>query len=329
MKNQVHNLSTKRLNEFEKGDTIYCRYKKSDTHPIFLCEFLSFDKSKGVVTARIIEHFEWKTAYAGDEIIKVKYYDCALYGNATGEEGRNYYRFFDSSLYAMHPMEEHKVVENDVHVSKHPSYALARFSRINGSHRSLFGSSIQNQNTIVLSISRATHERSLGSDWYHSNQEIIEVEMSQNQFAELITSFNYGTGIPVTIRHINHEQYPNPPFIAKSDLFVNEFQKRMYNYSAEVRKVFEKTTDILKNKNSIGKGDRELILKELESLMSVLENGMPYYQGQFIEAMEKTVLEAKSEVEAFVEHAIRTKGLEAIGYNKSENMPRLENGSES
>lgn len=323
--NYKHNLSTKRLNEFVKGDTIYCRYNKSEQKPLFLCEFIEYDKSKAVVTARILEHFEWNKGYKQDEIIKVKYHDCALYGNATGDDSsRAYFRFFDYSLYAMHPLEKHQVSENDVHISKHPSYGLARFSRINGSHRALFGSSIQNQNTITLTITRAEHQRNLGNDWYHGNQEIIEVEMSQTQFAELITSFNYGTGIPVTIKHLNHDIYPNPPFLSKVDLHNSEFQKRMYNYRKRMEEVVEKTTDILKNKNSIGKGDREQILQELESLMSVVSNGIPFYQEQFVEAMEKTVLEAKGEIEAFVEKQIRDKGLEAIGFNKQNNMPRIE-----
>lgn len=324
MKNPKHNLSTKRLTEFVAGDTIYCRYYKDDSKPLLLCEFLSYDNSKATVTARILEHLEWNAGYKQDEIIKVKYNDCALYGNATKEDGRSYYRFFDYSLYAMHPLEQHEILENDVHVSEHPSYGLARFSRINGGHRALFGSSIQNQNTITLSISRAKHERNIGNDWYYAKNEIIEIEMSQNQFSELITSFNMGSGIPVTIKHINHDIYPNPPFQSQADLHSQEFQKYMYNYRKEIETVLEKTKDVLQNKNSIGKGDRETMLKDLESLMDKLSSGIPYYQQQFSEAMEKTVIEAKAEVEAFIERQIRNKGLEALGYDVERDRPRIE-----
>lgn len=322
--NIKYNLSTKKLNEFVSGDTIYCRYNKSDQKPLFLCEFISYDYKKALVTARILEHFEWNKGYKQDEIITVRYSDCALYGNATDEENRAYYRFFDSSLYAMHPLEEHKVFGNDVHVEKHPSYGMARFSRINGYNRSLFGSSVQSQNSITFTISRAKHERSHANDWFHSCEELIEIEMSNNQFAELITSFNYGSGIPVTICHVNHDRYPYPPFQSKFDLHNAEFKKQMFNYGIDAQKMVEKTLDLL-NKNTIGKTDREVIRKEIESLMNMIKSSIPFYQEQFVEATEKTLVEAKSEFEAWVEGQIRSKGLQALADEIKSQMPLIEN----
>lgn len=323
MRKPVHNLSTKKLTEFVNGDTIYCRYNKSPQKPVFLCEFIEYNSKKATVTARILEHFEWDKGYKQDEIISVSYYDCCLYGNATDEENRAYYRWFDSSLYAMHPLEEHKVFENDVHVEKHPSYGMARFSRINGYNRPLFGSTLQTQNSIVLTIVRATHKRSLANDWFHSGEELIEIEMSNNQFAELITSFNYGSGIPVTIRHFNHDHYPHPPFQSKFDLHNSEFKKQMHNYAIDAKKMVEKTLDLL-SKNTIGKGDKEVIKKEIESLMMMIQTSIPFYQEQFVEATEKTLTEAKSEFEAWVESQIRSEGLEALSLEIKSQMPELE-----
>lgn len=317
MSKYVKNLSTKKLTEFVKGDTIYCRYTKSDQKPIFLCEFISYDHKHAKVKARILE------GYNQDEIITVNYENCALYGNATEDADRAYFRFFDSSLYAMHPLEKHKVAGNDLHVSEHPSYGLARFSRITGGNRSLFGSSIQSSNTITFTITRASHERDLGNDWYHSKNEIIEIEMSNNQFAELITSFNYGEGIPVTIRRINHDRFPHPPFMSKIDLHNNEFKKKMYNYAVDAEKMVAKTLELLKKPN-VGKGDKEVIQKEVESLLNMLKSSIPFYQNQFVEATEKTLTEAKSEFEAWVESKIRSKGLEALGDEIRAQMPVLE-----
>lgn len=323
--NPTHNLSTKKLTELTPKDTIYIRYNKSDRKPVFLCQFVSYDPKKSLVTGKIIQtEQDFENSLIG-QTITARYSDCALFGNATDEENRSYYRWFDRSLYAMHPLEEHKVLENDVHVSKHPSYALARFSRISGGHRALFGSSIQSQQTITFSITRATHDRSLNNDWYHGNKELIEIEMSSNQFAELITSFNMGQGIPVTIRHINHEMYPEPPFQAKADIFNAEFQKQMHNFGVDMKKTVETAIDLLTNKANIGKGDRDVILKSIDSLVSHITNSIPFVQEQFRESMEKTVVEAKSEIEAFIENKIRNTGLEALGYKKEENAPLIEN----
>jgi hypothetical protein len=291
---------------------------------LHLCKFLSYDSKKGTVTGEITSvKDKWRERIIGNTITS-KIDSCALYGNASNEENRSYYRWFDRSLYAMHPLEEHKVFENDVHVSKHPSYGLASFSRISGGHRALFGSSIQSQHTITLSISRAKHDRSLSNDWYHVQQELIEIEMSNNQFAELITSFNMGSRIPVTIRHINHEQYPSPPFQSKADIFSAEFGKQMQNFGVDMKKTVEQANDILNNKNTIGKGDREVIIKSIETLMRHITSEIPFVQKQFTESMGKTIVEAKSEVEAFIENKIRSTGLNALGYQK-ENYPLIEN----
>ena len=317
------NLSTKKITDFTEEDTIYIRlyYWK----PVYLCQYIKYDSSKAIVTGMVISvAYDYENGMIG-KTISARLYDCALFGNATTEENRSpYFRWFDRSLYAMHPMEEHKVFENDVHVSKHPSYGLARFSRISGGHRALFGSSIQSQQTIILTISRAEHDRSLNKDWYHSKGELIEIEMSNNQFAELMTSFNMGSGIPVTIKHINHEMYPDAPFQAKGDIFSAEFQKQMHNYGVEMKKTIETATDILTNKANIGKGDRDVILKSLDRLVTHVTNSIPFVADQFREQMDKTVVEAKSEVEAFIEHKIRSTGMEALGYKK-ENYPLLEN----
>ena len=77
-------------------------------------------------------------------------------------------------------------------VTTHPSFGIAKFSRHSCSHpQSLFGSSIGHENTITLTISRADHIRSDSSyDRYYEKGQIIEVEMSAAQFAEMITTMN-------------------------------------------------------------------------------------------------------------------------------------------
>ena len=79
---------------------------------------------------------------------------------------------------------------------EHESYGLVGVSRISGSDRNLFGSSIRHKNTMMLRVKRANKERHLNRDWYHANETIVEVEMSPVQYAEMISSPNVGEGIP-------------------------------------------------------------------------------------------------------------------------------------
>lgn len=322
MKQPVKNLCTKKITEFTTDDTIYIQVMEGDMSRTYLCKFIEYDPRNASVIGEIIDVTE---DYMKDKIgkqIRAKLHNCGLFGNAVENSDRAYYRWFDSSLYAMHPLEEHKITENGLTIPKHPSYGIARFSRVNHSGRvPLFGSSIQHGNTITLTISKASHERDLSHDWYHTRDEMIEIEMSNNQFGELISSFNYGSGVPVTIKRLNHERMPDPPFLSKIDLFKGEFKNQMHNYAIDVQSGFEAAMDILKNKPNIGKGDREVIISAFEKVISKLKSSLPFINNSFHDAMDKAVVEAKGEIEAHFERYIREKGLEAIGAV----APKLEN----
>lgn len=318
----IKNLNTKPITSFTQEDTIYIRDTKDDIKPLILCSFLAFEPKNRIVSGYIIEGNQTYQK----KVLSARITDCALYGDETEEENRSRYRFFDRSLYAMHPLEKSKIVENDVHISEHPSYALVRFNRVSGSHRALFGSSIQSQQTVSLSISRARHDRSLSNDWFHAKQELIEIELSQHQFAELITSFGLGEGGPATIRHLNGEMYPEPPFQSKEDIFNNEFKKKMHNFSVSIKIAAEKSLELLGKKTPLGKGDRDTIERGITSMLQTIQSSIPFISEQFQESMQQVVTSAKADIEAFVENKIRNTGLEALGFGK-ENIPLIEDNS--
>ena len=85
---------------------------------------------------------------------------------------------------------------------KHPSFGMLSFNRTHGGHSNLFGSSIQHNDTIHMVLKEGVVIRGLNDDRYVGEDEILEVEMSQSQFAELITSMNVGTGTPCTIKYL-------------------------------------------------------------------------------------------------------------------------------
>ena len=89
---------------------------------------------------------------------------------------------------------------------KHPCFGLARFSRIYGYSGFMFGSDVQSENFIELTINHA--ERVQGDyrvHYYDYGVPIVRLKMTQTQFAELLTNMNIGNGIPVTLETINGE----------------------------------------------------------------------------------------------------------------------------
>lgn len=196
----------------------------------------------------------------------------------------------------------------------HPSYALLSFSRISrGKGAPLFGSSIEHSETIRMEVKPAKIERSLNTDWIYDNgREYLEVEMSYSQFAEAISSMNMGSGVPVTLRYLNGKQIEDPQFVNKRLQFEQEIKERMKVMDNKLAKLTENAHEILTNKKSINKGDREIIANQIASLRQEIRSNLPFVMSMFNEQMDKTVMEAKGEIEAFTQHKIHALGLEKL-----------------
>ena len=173
---------------------------------------------------------------------------------------------------------------------KHPSYGMLSFNRTSGGITSLFGSSIKHKDTIRMRLLEGEVDRHLNSDYYFGHNEIVEVEMSYSQFAEAITSMNQGCGVPVTIKYRqdkgNIEDVKNQNKIA--DNLINE------------------TSKLFEEKKSFTKADKENILSMLRKLKQEIGVNTEFTYEMFNEQMDKTTLEAKGEIEAFMQNKINS-----------------------
>lgn len=204
---------------------------------------------------------------------------------------------------------------------EHESYGLLGISRVTSSKpHSLFGSSIKHSNTIMLRISKASVRRELSNDWYFGEGGLIEVEMSTTQFAEAITSLNVGEGVPVTIRRIDYRGMADPPEVKARERIRGEFKDKTKEIAEQFNSKIEEVKTILQ-KQSIGKNDREAILKALLTVRDRLTGSLPFIHEQFDEALDKTTMEAKGEIEAFFTHAITNAGRAAL--SAGEDTPSL------
>lgn len=200
---------------------------------------------------------------------------------------------------------------------RHPSFGMLSFSRAHGGHSNLFGSSIQHRDTIHMVLKEGAVSRDLNEDWYSGGNEIMEVEMSQSQFAELITSMNMDSGVPCTIKFIKGKgKIPEPDFINKREQITNEFKEQMDDKKASANKIYEEIKTLLDTKKSIGKGDRAAILSKIHSITNGLSSESNFMFCQFQEQMDKTITEAKGEIEAFAQNRINAIAQQAIAEQK-------------
>lgn len=221
---------------------------------------------------------------------------------------------------------EYKVEETDFGTrTSHPSYGTIMFNRSNSRVTPLFGSSIKHNNVITMELRHAEIERGLNRDWVYGKTPIAEIEMSYSQFAEAITSFGCGSGVPCTIRYTEKDgRIPECDFVSKREQFTDEFKGKTKEAMNESQQLIQDVTDLFSQKKALTKADKEAIISKLRKLSMDLGCNLDFIADQFNEQMDKTVMEAKGEIESFCQNKINAIANAALVEHKDEIL-KLEN----
>lgn len=221
---------------------------------------------------------------------------------------------------------EYKVEETDFGIrTSHPSYGTLLFNRAYGGKTPLFGSSIEHSNVITMELRHADITRGSNRDDIFGNKPIVKVEMSYSQFAEAITSFGQGTGIPVTIRYTEKDgKIPPCDFVSKREQFTGEFKEQTNKTMKESKELINEVTELFSSKKTLTKADKENILKKLNMLNYDIGSNIGFIADQFNEQMNKTVMEAKGEIESFCQNKINAIASASLVEHREEIL-KLEN----
>lgn len=205
-------------------------------------------------------------------------------------------------------MSDYKVEETQFGTkTSHPSYGTLAFRRTTGGATSLFGSSIEHRDTISMTLYHADITRGLHEDRIYGNRSIAEVEMSYSQFAEAITSMNMGSGVPVTIRWTEKDgKIPPCDFVSKREQFVDEFKEKRKKATNEAQQLLKDVEELFIQKKTLTKADKNMILNKLHHINMDIGCNMDFIADQFNEQMDKTIMEAKGEIEAFMQNKVNT-----------------------
>lgn len=199
----------------------------------------------------------------------------------------------------------------------HPSFGQIRFSRVSGSAH-FYGSELESQHYIIMEVTQSEMNRTLTKDWYFGErQSVLKLRMTTNQFSEMITSLNHGSGIPCTLEYINGERVEPYQKIEDRKSFVHrKFKDRMEEFAKRFNPQTNEAVDKI-NKSKLGKKDKEELLFIIKNIQTELTNNIPIFAECFQETMDDIVIEAKTEIESAIQHKITTAGIEAL---KSENL---------
>ena len=207
-------------------------------------------------------------------------------------------------------------------VPRHESYGLVRLSRTNG-RMNLFGSPIVPNHFMTLVIEEGRQYHGLGTDREMGGPTIVEIAMSEMQFAELITTPNSGCGTPCTLVYAREgetvKRFQQPPAqVSEASRTREEFRKRVSDRMADMEAAKDRIEKLMEE-GSLSSKRRKEISSEIESLMCLFTSSAPFFMERFEENAAKVVATAKAEISAHADLVSRQTG---VGLLKS--VPALE-----
>lgn len=186
----------------------------------------------------------------------------------------------------------------------HPSYGTLSFNQTQGGDSVLFGSSIKHNNVVILRISHAEKHLSNAQEYVFSRGTIVEAYLSATQFADAIMGKGSGGEVPITLQFTEKAgRIDNPAFVSKREQFETEFKERAQGIIDRMAETIGKAKD---------KGVPRWLVHDMEINKGWLISNIPFLAEQFSEQMDRTVTEAKGEIEAHVSNLIRQTGLDAL-----------------
>lgn len=172
----------------------------------------------------------------------------------------------------------------------HPAYGQIGASRATG-NTTLYGSDFVHHQYVTIQISRSQLHRDLSHDWEFAREQLIEVKLSEAQWATFVSSMNSGSGVPCTLDHVGRERMPDIPLRREADVSKVELRDITGTMHARVLRTIE---DI---EGEIGKSlsgvKRASILKELRQLERDLGDSIPFMVKSLDQNVENTVEKAK------------------------------------
>ncbi len=188
----------------------------------------------------------------------------------------------------------------------HRAFGLISASRCTTTGVTLFGSDFKHGSFVNIHIHRAELNRTLSKDWPHPREELIEVSLSEAQWATFVSSLNNGIGVQCTIDTVRGEQ-PIPA------IAINETKREQFKAEAseDIRESEARIDEALAlvRSGKLRKGELETLLIQAKNKLT---GGVNFVAKSFGEHVENTVEHGKVEVEAYVQSVLQRAGAKAL-----------------
>lgn len=195
----------------------------------------------------------------------------------------------------------------------HESWGMIGLYHAQSSGSELFGSDVSHHNVMNLTIKQGQCARSLGHDWYMGNELLIEVTLSANQFADLLTNANVGDGVPCTIRYRKDKgAVKYKPQMPKIETIYAEANEYAENALSGIDESIEKIKALLASGKMPKQAGQDILNLISSAKSNLVGGGKDYFKKCAQEDVDRMLVEAKREVQSYVDHKIYSTGMQAL-----------------
>lgn len=192
-------------------------------------------------------------------------------------------------------------------VATHPSFAQIGASRVSG-QANLYGSDFAHQHYVTISIRTSELHRGLSRDWHFGRKELIEVALSESQWATFVSSMNVGSGVPCTLQCHDGKLIPGLP---SPEPLTNKFNDEMMQTMSDIQGDMK---DLIAQVDALGlsKAKSTELKRQLETIKCRVTQSTGFVAKQFEKHVEDVVESAKIEVNAYVMNQVTRAGLDSL-----------------
>jgi hypothetical protein len=199
----------------------------------------------------------------------------------------------------------------------HDAFGEISVIRRSNSHEvAMYGSDLGHRTAIVVKLARSHQLRNFNTNVTSSDEELIEFEVSESQWARIVSSVGGGS-TPVTLRKAppRGAAVAGMPMIEGQSMrqqFHNEVEEKFAKYMRDGAELLNKFEQLAETKGAINKTE----FKQMREAMSALVDGLPrnfaFMQEQFHNTMERTADQVKTELESYMAGVVRQRGAAAM-----------------
>jgi hypothetical protein len=198
----------------------------------------------------------------------------------------------------------------------HPSYGKIVLTKPSSGHGAcLFGSKVKHPSFVSMEISEATFSEDGFSEFVFGTKSIVNIYMSEAQWAHMVSSFGNGNGTPITIHSragVGFIESPPEPtsVIDVAKKTANDVKLDLVKRLEDLKKDVEVLSGTA---GTVKKKDLANLAHNFKILASWLSSNFDFLENQVKERMEVEVAKANIEIEAIVNNAVVRLGERAIG----------------